>query len=186
MQPVCENRKSTKKKKKVSTIIEFLGIDDVCESDEPGAQPGADEVNHEDSDDTGVETTTDDDVYEEGSEETRIERADEGNDAVSENTTRVEANISFQIVPTEEKNVAQHQDINFYNDEGDGMMTGNAQTIDELGVKQGRKRRSDPTKWNNAKRKYNRGSGGKTLREPSQCKLGCYNNQRGEATRDNE
>ena len=65
--------------------------------------------------------------------------------------------------------------INFYIEEGEGMMGGNAQTIDEMGIKSGRKRRSDPESWKaNQKRKYTKGSQGKTMRDPCKCRMKCF------------
>ena len=36
--------------------------------------------------------------------------------------------------------------INFYEEEGDGIMSGNAQSIAEMGLNTGSKRKSDPKK----------------------------------------
>ena len=79
-----------------------------------------------------------------------------------------EEEIESQVVPQED-DVAEDARMDFYIDEGDGMMSGNAQCATS-----GRKRRSNPDSWkSNKKRKYTKGSEGKALRESCKCKQGC-------------
>ena len=67
-----------------------------------------------------------------------------------------------------------NQQVNFYIEEGDGMMGENAKSIDELGLKKGRKRRSNPEEWKNSKRKYTKGAEGRELKDPFKCRRKCF------------
>ena len=52
-------------------------------------------------------------------------------------------------------------------------MSGNAQSIAEIGLNTGSKRKSDPKNWKNSMRKYNK-PGEKKLKDPCSCKLKCF------------
>ena len=58
---------------------------------------------------------------------------------------------------------------NFYIEEGEGMMGENAKTVTELGLKHGRKRKSNPDEWQNKKRKYRKSAEGRELKDPCNC-----------------
>ena len=65
--------------------------------------------------------------------------------------------------------------INFYTDDGEGTMSGTADTIEVLQLKQGSKRKSQPESWEkNKKRKYVQLSKGKKMGEPCKWKSKCF------------
>ena len=64
--------------------------------------------------------------------------------------------------------------VNFYVDEGEGMMNGFAKTIEEDNFKRGRRRVSKPNEWKSAKkRKYDKGLDGKKAGPACKCRLNC-------------
>ena len=64
--------------------------------------------------------------------------------------------------------------VNFYVDEGEGMMDGHAKTITEENIKHGRKRVRKPATWKSAKKlKYNKGSEGRKTGPQCKCRAKC-------------
>ena len=65
--------------------------------------------------------------------------------------------------------------IDFYTDDGEGIMSGTADTTEVLQLKQGSKRKSQPESWEkNKKRKYVQSGKGKKMGGPCKCKLKCF------------
>ena len=66
---------------------------------------------------------------------------------------------------SKEEAVESDAEVNFYIDEGEGMMSENAKQITELRLKKGKKRKLNPEGWeSNRKRKYRKSSEGQVLR----------------------
>ena len=72
-------------------------------------------------------------------------------------------------------NTLSSQMINFYTEDGEGIMSGTEDTIKVLQLKQGSKRKRQSESWEkNKKRKYVQSGKGKKMGEPCECKLKCF------------